>query len=221
MESQFYKSWIKGKEIKSFFIEREGREVLYAPKSQQHDIEKSQKILQYLDQNKNLLLNRSRVSKYYLWRDGDERKTIPWEKNKIVCPYKSQTNSFAIDFEGSLSSKDVTWIIPRKKYSVNDFLFYLLGLLNSNVLIFYAQNVFKDLGCIYDFYPRQIQDLPIIIPTKASCEYQKLCNISKNLQNMKFTQEKDSLKNEMNRIVYQLFNLNENEINQIESNITI
>ena len=221
LDSHYYRPWIKGKEIKPFFIEREGREVLYAPKSRQYEIENSQKILQYLDQNKKLLLNRSRVTKYYLWRDGDERNTIPWEKNKIVCPYKSKINTFAIDFEGSLSSKDVTWIVPKKNYATNDFLYYLLGLLNSNVLIFYAQSVFKDLGYIYDFYPRQIQDLPIVIPTKTSSEYKKLCSITKRLQNTKFKRERDLLKNEMNRIVYQLFNLNENEIHCIESNITI
>ncbi|MHA1236707.1 MAG: Eco57I restriction-modification methylase domain-containing protein, partial [Candidatus Hodarchaeales archaeon] len=133
LESYYYRPWIKGKEIKTFFIEREGREVLYAPKSRQYEIENSQKILQYLEQNKKLLLNRSRVTRYYLWRDGDERNTMPWEKNKIVCPYKSKINTFAIDFEGSLSSKDVTWIVPKKNYATNDFLFYLLGLLNSNV----------------------------------------------------------------------------------------
>ncbi len=221
LELQNYKPWIKGKEIKPFFIEREGREVLYAPKSRQYEIENSQKILQYLDQNKKLLLNRSRLTRYYLWRDGDERNTIPWEKNKIVCPYKSKVNTFAIDFEGSLSSKDVTWIIPKKNYSTNDFLYYLLSLLNSNVLIFYAQCVFKDLGYIYDFYPRQIQDFPIIIPKKTSSEYRKLCIITRRLQNTKLARERDLLKNEMNRIVYQLFNLNENEINCIESNITI
>jgi len=221
LTSQYYKPWIKGKEIKPFFIEREGREVLYAPKSHQYEIEKSKIILQYLDQNKLLLLNRSRVTKYYLWRDGDERKTMPWGKNKIVCPYKAKVNTFAIDFEGSLSSKDVTWIVPKKKYSTNDFIFYLLGLLNSNVLIFYAQNVFKDLGNIYDFYPLQIQDFPIVFPSKASYEYKKLCDTVKSLQNTKKIQKRDLLKNEINRIVYQLFNLNENEINQIESHINI
>ena len=221
LDSHYYKPWIKGKEIKPFFIKREGREVLYAPKSRQSEIENSKKILQYLNQNKKLLQNRSRVTKFYLWRDGDERKTMSWEENKIVCPYKSRRNTFAIDFEGCLSSKDVTWIVPRKDYSEKDFLFYLLGLLNSNVLIFYAQSVFKDLGYIYDFYPLQIQDLPIIIPSKTSSEYKKLCEIAMRLQKTNLIKERDLLENQMNKIVYQLFNLNENEIHQIESNITI
>ncbi len=221
LELANYRSWIKGKEIKQFFIKREGREVLYAPKSRQYEIERSQKILQYLDQNKNLLLNRSRVSNYYLWRDGDERKTMPWEENKIVCSYKSKVNSFAIDYEGSLSSKDVTWIIPKRKYAENDYLYILLGLLNSNVLIFYAQSVFKDLGCIYDFYPHQIKNFPLVIPEKTTSEYKKLCEITKRLESIKHTRERNPLTREMNKIVYELFNLNDHEIKQIESNIMI
>jgi hypothetical protein len=221
LEKHSYRPWIKGKEIKPFFIEREGREVLYAPKSRQYEIEKSYKILQYLNQYKKLLLNRSRVNKYYLWRDGDERNTMPWEENKIVCPYKAKVNTFAIDFDGSLSSKDVIWIVPKEKYSTNNFLFYLLGLLNSNVLIFYAQSVFKDLGYIYDFYPGQIQDLPLIIPAESSDEYKKLCDIAKRLQYTKTIQERDLFKKKLNRIVYNLFNLKEKEIKKIESNIMV
>ena len=221
LESADYRSWIKGKEIKQFFIKREGREVLYAPKSRQHEIERSHKILQYLDLNKNLLLNRSRVSKYYLWRDGDERNTMPWRESKIVCPYKSKFNRFAIDFEGSLSSKDVTWIIPKRKYAQKDYLYILLGLLNSNVLIFYAQSVFKDLGCIYDFYPQQIKNLPLVIPKLSTSEFQELCELTKRLETIKHSKAKDQTMHEMNKIVYQLFNLNEDEINQIESSIMI
>jgi hypothetical protein len=221
LESADYRPWIKGKEIKQFFIQRDRREVLYAPKSRQHEIERSYKILQYLDLNKNLLLNRSRVSKYYLWRDGDERNTMQWEEKKIVCPYKSKVNRFAIDFEGSLSSKDVTWIIPKKEYAEKDCLYILLGLLNSNVLIFYAQSVFKDLGCIYDFYPQQIKNFPLVIPKFSTSEFQELCELTKRLESIKHSQEKEQIMHEMNKIVYQLFNLNEDEINQIESSIMI
>jgi hypothetical protein len=221
LESADYRSWIKGTEIKQFFIQRNGREVLYAPKSRHHKIEKSQKILQYMNLNKSFLLNRSRISKYYLWRDGDERNTMRWEENKIVCPYKSKVNRFAIDFEGSLSSKDVTWIIPKGEYSEKEYLYILLGLLNSNVLIFYAQSVFKDLGSIYDFYPQQIKKFPLVIPKFKSNEFQKLCELTKRLESIEQSQEKDQIMHELNKMVYQLFNLNGDEINKIESTIMI
>ena len=216
-----YRSWIKGKEIKQFLIEREGLEVLYAPKSRQLEIQKDVKAFQYLEKNKSLLLDRSRLKEYYLWRDGDERNTMSWENSKIVCPYKSKINRFAIDSEGSLSSKDVTWIIPNSKYSDKDYLYILLGLLNSKVSIFYAQSMFKDLGCFYDFYPKQIKEFPLVIPEKTSSEFKNLVEVTKRLVDSILPQKRERLKLELDKMVYQLYNLNEDAVNQIELNILI
>jgi hypothetical protein len=212
-----YKKWLKGKDIKQFHIDYTGREVLYAPKERKDTILSSEPTMEYLNQNKKVLLNRSRVVEYFLWREGDERKTMNWRKAKIVSPFKAVRNTFAIDFDGCLSSKDVVWIIPNQKHKNTNFLYYLVGLLNSNVLTFLAQCTFKDLGGIYDFYPRQIQDLPLVIPSSNSYHYKSIYTTVKLLHTkLNEHRKKESIK-KMNSDIYRLYNIMNEDRELIES----
>ncbi len=216
LKSSHYKPWLKGGEIKPFFIKREGMEVLYAPKFRQEQIRNSKNAYQYLKDNKDDLLNRSRVTKYYLWREGDERNTMDWQGVKIVTPYKARRNTFAIDDQGCLSSKDVVWIIPNEDYNDANTLLFLVALLNSKTLTFYARCMFKDLGGMYDYYPLQIRNLPLVLPPRDSQKYIDIVTVTRQIQNSP-SEKKHILVEEIDRVIYQLYNLTKKEISEIES----
>jgi hypothetical protein len=211
------KKWIKGKDIKRFkLIERE-REVLYAPYNRKNEIKSDEKLMEYLRNNKDQLLDRSRISEYYLWRKGDERNTMKYFHPKILTPYKSSKNTFAIDFSGSLSSKDVIWLIPKNKnFKKKEFLQYLVGLLNSEIITFYSLSTFKDLGGIFEFYPKQIQMIPIRIINIQSPRFKTICGLVENL-----TQESNKNKikyyqEQLNTLFYQIYDLNKQDIKLIK-----
>ena len=210
------KPWIKGKDIKRFTIINTGREVLFTPTYQKHEIKTNKKIMNYLEQNKTMLLNRSRVSEYYLWRIGDERSTMNWNSPKVVCPYRSSYNTFAIDWSGSLSSKDVIWIIPNDSFSKKDFLLYLVGLLNSDVLTFFALNSIKDLGGLYEYYPKQIQNFPLVVPKSNTQEYKSICETVSRLIMNQSNQQYEKLQNKLNRMIFNMYDLHQEEIDLIK-----
>ena len=191
-------------------------EVLYAPKFRQEQIRNSKNAYQYLKDNKDDLLNRSRVTKYYLWREGDERNTMDWQGVKIVTPYKARRNTFAIDDQGCLSSKDVVWIIPNEDYNDANTLLFLVALLNSKTLTFYARCMFKDLGGMYDYYPLQIRSLPLVLPPRDSQKYIDIVTATRQIQNSP-SEKKHILIEEIDRVIYQLYNLTKKEISEIES----
>ncbi len=209
------RSWIKGKDIKRFFVEETGREVLFAPSYREHEIKENNKVMNYLEQNKALLLNRSRVLEFYLWRSGDERKTMEWSSLKIVSPYKASLNTFAIDWRGNLSSKDVVWIIPKQKFSRKDFLLFLVAILNSEVLTYYALNSIKDLGGLFEYYPKQIQNFPLIVPDPAKPEYKSIVEVASKLTDKNASKRKD-LEVQLNELIFGLYGLTPDEIHIIK-----
>ncbi|MHA2330000.1 MAG: Eco57I restriction-modification methylase domain-containing protein, partial [Candidatus Hodarchaeales archaeon] len=206
------KPWIKGKDIKRFSVIKTGREVLFAPYYRKMEIISDKKIMNYLDQNKALLFDRSRVLEYYLWRSGDERKTMEWRLPKVVTPYKAKRNTFAIDWDGSLSSKDVVWIIPKGQFSDDiNFLKLIVALLNSNVLSFYSRYVVKDLGGLYEYYPKQIENFPLIIPETDTQDYHTICKVASELMKCQSHIKRKEMEEELNNIVFRLYSISREE----------
>ncbi len=221
IKNDLVKKWIKGKDIKRYKVTEREREVLYAPYYKKNEIKSDKKVMKYLSSNKNQLLDRSRISNYFIWRMGDERKTMKWNHPKIVSPYKSSKNTFAIDYNGSLSSKDVIWLIPKDKYlKIKGFLHYLVGLLNSDIITFFSLSSFKDLGGIFEFYPKQIQSLPIRIIDIQSPQYKTICGLVENL--MQESNEKKLIKDQeqLNSLFHQIYDLRTEDIEQIKGYIT-
>ena len=215
IDMKHIRPWIKGKDIKRFFVKETGREVLFTPSYREHEIKEDNRLMKYLEQNKVQLLNRSRVVEYYLWRSGDERKTMEWSSSKIVTPYKASSNTFAIDWRGNLSSKDVVWIIPKEKFSKKHFLLFLVAILNSEVLTYYALNSIKDLGGLFEYYPKQIQDFPLIVPNPDKPEYKSIVKLVSKLTS-KYASKRKVLEEKLNELIFGLYSLTPDKINLIK-----
>ncbi|MFX1282467.1 MAG: Eco57I restriction-modification methylase domain-containing protein [Promethearchaeota archaeon] len=171
IEKNILRNWVKNSQIRRFgYIDPQ----LYIIISNRKTIKKLSShpnLEKYLLKYKEELMNRTRVNKWFHWRKGDERFTIDWNKPKIVTPYKSANNKFTIDDKGCYFSQDIVLILPTDGIDIR----YLLSYLNSRICEFYFKIKGKRLGAVYEYYPRQIEDLPFIkIKTKEQKAFVKI-----------------------------------------------
>jgi adenine-specific DNA-methyltransferase len=86
------------------------------------------------------------------------RKEEIFEARKIVFPYKSTSNRFAID-EGSYFSADVYSLVIKDEGLSYE---WLMNLLNSSLYEFYFKTYAKKLGdALYEYYPNTVMRLGI------------------------------------------------------------
>lgn len=189
IEQELIKPWIKSKLIKKGVVEQEQLYIIYSdvikdtslyPNAIKH-ISKYKEKLSLRRECKNGIRN------WYELQWG--RKRNIFEGTKIIFPYKSSSNRFAID-TGSYFSADVYCL----KLKENSSFTYedLLCLLNSKVYEFYFKTFGKKLGNdLYEYYPNTVMKL-------------RIPNIEK--LNLKFGEKS----------LYDIFNLTKEEVKIIE-----
>ncbi|MFX1250706.1 MAG: Eco57I restriction-modification methylase domain-containing protein [Promethearchaeota archaeon] len=158
LESEILRKWIKNSQIRPYGILETDLWIILSNRYMIQDLSKFPSLKTYLEQKKEKLLKRARVDRWFHWRTGDERPTIDWNAKKIITPYKSAYNNFTVDFNQCYFSQDVVLIIPND----NQFDFYfLLSFLNSKLCEWYFKIKGKKLGRLYEYYPKQIGQIPI------------------------------------------------------------
>lgn len=118
------------------------------------------------------------------------RKQDIFEKKKIVFPYKSSHNIFAVD-KGSYFSADIYCLLLKE----NSFFSYdfLVKILNSKLYEFYYKTYSKKLGGdLYEYYPNNV--MKMLVPE------------------MEFDASDDAH-------IYDFFELDDSEVKYIEDNI--
>ncbi|MDP4143950.1 MAG: N-6 DNA methylase [Bacillota bacterium] len=191
IEMSIVKPWIKSSHIGKKYIEKSDQYLIYSDYIENED--KYPNSLHYIGQYHDKLINRREcrrgVRKWYELQWG--RVPEIFENEKIVFPYKSKNNRFALD-KGSFFSADVYAL--RLKENVPFTYDYLLYILNSNLYEFYFKTFAKKLGeDLYEYYPNNLMKL--CIPT--------MIDYNHNNQG----------------VLYNLFELNDKEIEIIENNI--
>ncbi|MFX1516695.1 MAG: TaqI-like C-terminal specificity domain-containing protein [Promethearchaeota archaeon] len=136
-----------------------------------------------------------------------------------------QTNNFTIDNKGCYFSQDIVLIIPKEEIDIR----YLLSFLNSKVCEFYFKIKGKKLGTVYDYYPRQIENLPFQKIEKAEQEIfvtiaDRLLMLNRLLiqkdelsEISKIKKEIADTEKELNHLTFQQYDLNNEEIRIIYS----
>lgn len=157
------KVWIKNKNVSSYVIEESDYKIIYS-----NDI-KNIDNYKYIEEScfmpyKDKLMNRREVKKnirkWYELQWGREKSLF--ERRKIMYPYKSNKNRFAIDYNNSYASADVYSFYIQEKYNKEISLEYLLGLLNNPIYDRYFKLTAKDMGNnIYDYYPNKVLKIKI------------------------------------------------------------
>ncbi|HSQ33838.1 MAG TPA: TaqI-like C-terminal specificity domain-containing protein, partial [Peptostreptococcaceae bacterium] len=162
IEEALLRKWIKNKNIEKYFINESKYKLIYSD-----DIDNEQEYINsinYINNYKSKLLNRreckSGIRNWYQLQWG--RSKGEFEKEKIMFPYKSSYNKFAIDKENRYCSADVYSLYIKDEYKEKFSLEYIVGILNSKTYDYYFKLFAKKMSkYIYDYYPNTVMELRI------------------------------------------------------------
>ncbi|OMD28127.1 Eco57I restriction-modification methylase domain-containing protein [Paenibacillus odorifer] len=188
------------------------------------DIDKYPNVKEYLYEHENILKGReylvnSKTRKWYeIWVPHDLDK---FSKPKIVTRDISESNNFTIDLDGYICLGSLFFITLKDQFTNQyisnlDMLNYLLGLCNSNVLEFYQKTIS---GSLYSKKVRYTTtNMNRWIVPEITCEnerdIQTVIKIVKEINDDRGSlSEKEKL---LNKAIYNIFNLNDLQIHEIE-----
>jgi hypothetical protein len=178
IEEDLLRQWIKNKNIEKYFINESKYKLIYSD-----DIDNENRYsnsINYINNYKSKLLNRreckSGIRKWYQLQWG--RNKGEFEKEKIMFPYKSSYNKFAIDRENRYCSADVYSLYIKDEYKENFSLEYIVGILNSKTYDYYFKLFAKKMSkYIYDYYPNTVMELRIF----KNEDYNTIDSLSKEI----------------------------------------
>lgn len=189
LEKNIIKPWIKSSYIDKKSVKNSDKFIIYSDDIE--DVNDYPNIKNHLFPFKEKLMNRRECSKgirkWYELQWG--RSSDIFQKEKIIFPYKSKDNRFALD-KGSYFSADIYSLVIKENVDYDyDFLLFLL---NSKIYEFYFHSFGKKLGeDLYEYYPNTLMDM--MIPKKfLTKNYDENC-------------------------LYEYFNFTEEEINIIKN----
>lgn len=200
--SNILKNWIKNKDINQYIINDNKYKLIYSNDINDENKEKYANLINnHISSYKEKLINRrecrKNIRKWYELQWGREKYLF--EQIKIMYPYKSSFNKFAIDYNNSFCSADVYSFIIKENYK-NEFSYeYIVGILNSSIYDKYFKIIGKKLSKnMYDYYPNKIMKLKIF----KDNNYYKIESLSKEiLKKLKSNEEyKDEIKNLQTKI---------------------
>ncbi len=136
---------------------------------------------------------------------------------KIICPYRCKRNIFAYSERSFYASIDVFFIhITKKNYDEK----YILALLNTKTILYWLLKNGKLKGNILELVKKPISNIPIKnISLKLQKPFIELTNniiLNKKKSNFEMV---NKLENELDNLVYDLYNISSNEIKEIENYI--
>ncbi|WP_434797184.1 Eco57I restriction-modification methylase domain-containing protein [Terrisporobacter vanillatitrophus] len=223
IDKKLLKSWIKNRNVNQYIIEESNKKLIYA-----NDIKEINKY-PYIEENcfkpyKDKLENRreciKKVRKWYELQWG--RDTSLFERKKIMYPYKSSNNKFAIDDNNSFSSADVYSFYIKEEYE-NVFSYeYIVAILNSEIYDRYFKMIGKCMGNkIYDYYPNKVMKLKIFKDENYSeieALSKKIISIKKEVgfikNNIKLQGKKNAINKEINYLENESHFL-QNKVNEL------
>lgn len=151
-----------------------------------------------------------------------------FENPKILYPDIAVRNSYSADISCGFYCTNTAYLIPY--YSG-----YLLGLLNSKLMDYYYASIATSIrGGYMRFFSQYLEELPIYpsnfarndVPEKLEKLVTKMVELNRNLTICRITLEKDQLKRqidatdlEIDKLVYLLYDLTEDEIKIIEESV--
>ena len=147
---------------------------------------------------------------YEIWnhKDPDDLE----QRLKIVVPDISPKNNFAIDYEGRYVDGSAYFILL--KYSDVRHYRYILGLLNSSLCEFYHKIISGNTlyAGRYRYWSTNMKKLPVVQMDRCHEDLRtQLINVVSQLE-LVFSEE---LENQLNNIVFAIFNLSQSSRDQI------
>jgi adenine-specific DNA-methyltransferase len=173
LETDIIKPWIKSSHINNYCKDRKEEFLIYSNLIE--DEVSYPNIIGHIGQYRERLMRRRECIKgARRWFDLQwGRKAELFEKEKIIFPYKSSNNRFAID-KGSYFSADIYALAINESQNINYE--YLSFILNSSLYEFYFKTFGKKLGGdLYEYYPNNLMKLKVpAIPIGSSWSEEKV-----------------------------------------------
>lgn len=135
------------------------------------------------------------------------REKEMFEGEKIICPQRSYQNSFAYNDISWFSSADVYFI--TKKEDIID-LKYLLGILNSKLCYIWLYKKGKRKGDMLELYATPLEQIPVRIISKEEQE-KYIQVVNRIIELKKLDKDTQELENQIDEMVYDLYELTEEE----------
>lgn len=179
IDDRFLKTWVKNKEISKYIIKENRYKLIYS-NDIKNELDNPIIINDFIGKYKERLLNRRECKKNLrLWYELQwAREKTTFERTKIMYPYKSSENRFAIDKNNSFSSADVYSFYINKEYEHIFSYEYLVAILNSQVYNKYFKiNAKKISKNTYDYYPNKVMKIKIF----KDSNYKHIENLSKQV----------------------------------------
>jgi adenine-specific DNA-methyltransferase len=159
---KFLKSWVKNKDIQKYSVDSSDYQLVYSDIIEdEDDLDYFETLIEeYSERLKNRRECKKNIRKWHQLQWG--RSVDLFERIKIMYPYKSKENKFAIDYDYNFSSADVYSFAIKEEY-LNEFSYeYLVALLNSKVYDKYYKITAKKMSRgIYDYYPNKVLKMKI------------------------------------------------------------
>lgn len=219
LEKDLLKKLYKGKDVKRYSTTWSGYYVLYPYKNNTLVTEAELKELypntyNYLCEKRELLKGRSYFDKstkkwYELWNQRDSNNFE--QEVKIITAEINKNNNFYLDEEKTYGNTKIYTIVLKD--SDKDFYYYVLGLLNSNVLEYtYKKLSVPKAGGFYAFKTQFMELMPIKVIDKTDGRYSEVVRLVSQLCG----EYSKDIEDELNRIVYDIYGLNEEHIKIVE-----
>ena len=226
LESNALYKMLKGKDVGSYYFKWSENYVLYPYNEagkviDENELSKSYpRLYAYLTSRRAELAGRPYFEKsnkcwYELW---NQRNLERFLQPKIVTLDNASKNSFAFDKTGEYLGTTTTYSLILKEKSQENY-YFMVGILNSKLLDYYhKQTTIPQAGGFYRYQKLLIEDWPIRHGGKLSAQIadkaRKIIEAAPNISGVK------NYHDELNELVYRLYDITPEEIAVIEGSKT-
>ena len=214
---EYIKKRMSGEIINRYYISDSFEYLLYF--EYVHSFEElDQSVKNHLLNNREVLENRATVKNEgrEWWKYSRPLHKEFYHLNKLWCSYRGKNNCFAYDDTKQYIGLTNTTVIFDTNPEIN--IKYLLALLNSTTLNFRYKSIGKQTGGgVYEYFENGIGKLPI--PNISKIQQQPFIELANKIISLKKYDPKSDTtyyEKQINKIVYNLYGLNEEEIKIIE-----
>ena len=220
-EQSFMVPWIKSKNVEKFYVTPSRKILLYTDSIE--NIHEHPVLENHISPFKEVLSQRREckkgIRKWHMLQWGRKRENF--QRIKILFPYKSSINRFALDEKSLFFSADVySMVLKENLFAQKISLEFLVCILNSSLYEFYFKTIGKKLGgTLYEYYPNTLMRLKIPITN-----FELVDKLKVYYDNIKYQHElgnKEKTKEIMDKIdneLYEYFELNDKDIDYLKHN---
>jgi len=221
-EKKYLRAFFKNSDIKRYWCQTQPMKyMLYYNKK--IDLDRSPNIAKHLNNFRKILEQRlvTYNEKYHWTELHRARKESIFLSEKIVVPYRAKINSFAYNNVEWFCRSD-SYVITKKREVLD--LKYILGLLNSKLYHLWLYYKGKRKGKILELFQTPLSEIPIKeISSSQQTPFINLVNqilaITKDadyLENPDKQAKVKTLENQIDQLVYKLYDLTPEEIKIVE-----